>query len=689
MKILYTLTLSLLIIIPCSSQSYSNLINLGIDNQNVIQDYSYCNGELVLLMGHICDEIDECFSLHSVDSSNGKIDSTYFDENFIFPGNNRSLLIDNNRIIISSQADDNNLNNIELSRLITFNDSLKTYRHFTDQDTIRYINDGILKHKGDYYLWGEGRNLIIDLPIGHIVKLDSSLTIVKDAWYFNRGSDRSHLNDLQVQPDGNMTFLVKSDGPIGPNTGRTDSLHFIKIDTSGKIINEITIEEGMNINRNFLTLRNGNYVIMNFRETVFGRVQCLDQVTGDVIWDWELPKGKFNEFNRFSIRDYVEMSNGDIVVCGVTQEVLDGIWDDSRFTAIAARLSPEGELIWFRRFLVPNETNPEEKGPYHFDILTRVFERADSTLCFLGESTQFNETPPNMQYAWILALDENDCYRGNCSDTIVIDKRLEDKLRFELGAKWTYERVSYISQRIDFQTYEIIDTLTMDNMPCYVIDNGVTFCTTDNKILVPDDRLDGGYQLIYDFDALSNYSFQCYDRDQSQPLDYEVHIDSIRSESIADGQLYNLYYLDARCDIGPIVYEGIGSSNIEPFPCVDFCNEVADPPLFEMTQLRCFENSTQSYRFVDYACDSIWMMTTVNVEELDIRDHVLYPNPTHDIVYIENPEHNLSYRLTNIHGQVMEQGSYSSSGINLPSEGVYFVTLINDGIERTQRVVRY
>ena len=83
------------------------------------------------------------------------------------------------------------------------------------------------------------------------------------------------------------------------------------------------------------------------------------------------------------------------------------------------------------------------------------------------------------------------------------------------------------------------------------------------------------------------------------------------------------------------------------------------------------------------------MMTTVNVEELDIRDHVLYPNPTHDIVYIENPEHNLSYRLTNIHGQVMEQGSYSSSGINLPSEGVYFVTLINDGIERTQRVVRY
>ena len=250
-----------------------------------------------------------------------------------------------------------------------------------------------------------------------------------------------------------------------------------RIDTSGKIINEITIEEGMNINRNFLTLRNGNYVIMNFRETVFGRVQCLDQVTGDVIWDWELPKGKFNEFNRFSIRDYVEMSNGDIVVCGVTQEVLDGIWDDSRFTAIAARLSPEGELIWFRRFLVPNETNPEEKGPYHFDILTRVFERADSTLCFLGESTQLNLTPPNMQYAWILALDENESYRGNCSDTIVIDKRLEDKLRFELVAKWTYEFECRIPNEVSFVTFEITDTLTIDSFECFVINDFDTMCT--------------------------------------------------------------------------------------------------------------------------------------------------------------------------------------------------------------------
>ncbi|MDA8693388.1 T9SS type A sorting domain-containing protein, partial [Saprospiraceae bacterium] len=407
--------------------------------------------------------------------------------------------------------------------------------------------------------------------------------------------------------------------------------------------------------------------------------------TGDVVWDWELPKGNFNEFNRFSIRDYVEMSNGDIVICGLVQEVLDGIWDDSRWTAIAARLSPEGELLWFRRFLVPNETNPEEKGPFHFDILTRVFEREDKTLCFLGESTQFNTTPPLMQYAWILALDEDDCYKGNCNDTIVVDKRLTNKLKFELGATWTYERE--FSFRVDFETFEITDTLTIDDMPCFVINNGITFCTDENKILVPDGRLDGGYQLIYDFDEMNNYISQCYDSRQELPIDYDVIVDSVRSESIADNQLINTYYLTNNCVNGSTIYEGIGSSYAQPIACIDFCNDLGDPIFFELTHLRCFENSTESYRFVDYACDSVWMTTsTIDI----IQDpFVLYPNPTNDVVYIKDAEHDLYYRLISIQGQVISQGRYTSSGITLPYNGLFYITMIRDDHEWTERVVRY
>ena len=692
MKIMNYLQSIVIFLITCNlvcSQSYSRLIDHGFDNQHIVQDIQVDSYSLVALMGHICNDLDDCFTINYFNQKNGELENIYLDTNKIDIGNFHALIVEKDRVVVSSHDDNNGFDKIMVNVISGESSEIET-NIFLESDTIQYINDGILEHKGAYYIWGEGRDLNIDEPIGHIVKLDSSLTIVKDAWYYNRGTFRSHLNDLQVQPDGNMTFLIKSDGPPGSGSERTDSTHLIKIDTSGSIIKDITIEEGMDINRNFYTLRNGNYVIMNFRETIYGSVQCLDHETGDVVWDWELPKGNFNEFNRFSIRDYVETSNGDIVICGLVQEVLDDIWDDSRWTAIAARLSPEGELLWFRRFLVPNETNPEEKGPYHFDILTRVFEREDSTLCFLGESTQYNLTPPNMQYAWIMALDEDDCYKGNCSDTIVVDKRLTNKLKFELGAKWTYERAWNIANRVDFETFEITDTLTIDNMKCYVINNNTTFCTDDNKVLVPDNRLDGGYQLIYDFDELDSFKFQCYDRTQEIPLEYNVIIDSIKSESIADGSLLNFYYLSSICSSGPDserIIEGIGSSIGQVISCIDICNDLGDPVAYELTKLRCFDNGTESYRFVDYACDSIWM--TTSTEELMQEPFVLYPNPTNDVVYVEDGAYDLSYRLINIQGQVISQGDYTARGISLPYQGLFYITIMTDDGEWTKRVVRY
>ena len=695
MRISFIIFSYLIIYSNSISQSFTELIDHGFDNQHIVHDFHVRGDSLIILMGHICNDLDDCFTISFIDLKSGELKDIYLDKNMIDVGNDHSLIIEESRIIISSHDDNNGFDKIMVNILKDELNKIET-NIFLESDTMRYNNDGILKHKGNYYVWGDGANDVISEPNGHIIKLDTTLTKVKDAWYFNRGTFRSYLNDLQVQPDGNLTFLVKSDGPPGSSTERTDSLHLIKIDSSGQVVNEIALEEGMDINRNFYTLRSGNYVIMNFRETIYGRVQCLDHETGEVVWDWELPKGKFNEFNRFSIRDYVEMSNGDIVVCGLTQEVLDGIWDDSRFTAIAARLSPEGELIWFRRFLVPNETNPVETGPYHFDILTRVFEREDGTLCFLGESTQYNLTPPHMQYAWILALDEDDCYKGNCSDTIVVDKCLTNKPKIELGAKWTYERVDYLRGILDFVTYEVTDTLTIDTLSCYIVEEAAgsirmdTLCVDGNRILTPDEELPDGYQLLYDFDVESAFVTEC--ESESNIIESQIEIDSIVTTTIADGQLLTTRFLSGECHYGfrgPYIriFDGIGAAQGGLLRCVDYCDVIADPIDFEIGELRCFENSTESFRFVDYACDSILIRTST--EDILRDPFVLFPNPTDDIVYIENPDHDLTYRLTNIHGQVIAQGVYTTSGIVLPSLGVYFITLISDEGEWTERVVRY
>jgi len=673
------------------TQSYSRLINHGFDNQHLVKDCQVFGDSMICVFNHICNNEFDCYTINTFDLNNGRL--TEFQKiDSVLIGNTDVLIVQDDQIIVSCHDPRNSFNKILINRLSFEQNNVETHI-FLENDTIRFINEGILEHNGAYFVWGEGRNLNTNEPLGHLVKLDSTLSNVLNVWYFNRGSDQNHLTNLQVQPDGNLTFIIKSSGQSGLSNVE-DSLHLIKVDTIGSIVNEISIEEGIrNINRNFLTLKNGNYVIMNFIETVYGQLQCIDSKNGNVLWRWEFPKGNFNEFNKYQVLDYKEANNGDIIICGVIQEVLDNIWDKSMLTAFAARLSDSGELMWFRRFLVPNETNPLEEGPYHFGTLKRILLRKDNSLCFVGESKQFNDSIPDMQYAWVLALDENDCYKGNCSDTIVIEKRLSSRHKFEIGAKWTYERTCEIPNRVDFVTYEVTDTLTINEMPCYIINNGDTICTEDNKVYALDNRLTDGVQLLYDYDATTRFSFECFEPNIGI-TEYNVTIESTATEMIADGQLLKVTYVDTFCASGWIgnfrakVFEGIGANLIEPFPCLDFCNDIATPVTCEVGKLRCFENSTESYRFVNYACDSIWMITSI--ENIIQQKNILYPNPTDDKVYVKHDSQNLSYILTTIHGQVIAKGDYNPKGIQLPFKGIFLLTLINSHNQRsTQRVVRY
>ncbi len=301
-----------------------------------------------------------------------------------------------------------------------------------------------------------------------------------------------------------------------------------------------------------------------------------------------------------------------------------------------------------------------------------------------------------MQYAWILALDEEDCYKGNCSDTIVVDKRLVDKPKIEIGAKWTYETIDYIRGLLDFVVYEVTDTLTIDTLSCYIIEQNLsgrsdTLCVDGNRMLTPDQDFESGYQLLYDFDVDSTFNFDCMSGGGTL-YETQIEVDSVVTATIADGQLITARFLSGECHFGfrgPYlrIFDGIGAAQGGLLRCIDYCDDLSSPTTFEIGELRCFENSTESFRFVDYACDSILIRTST--EDVSRDPFVLYPNPTYDIVYVQNPEYDLSYRLTNIHGQVVAQGIYTTLGVVLPSQGVFFITLISDEGEWTERVVRY
>ena len=59
----------------------------------------------------------------------------------------------------------------------------------------------------------------------------------------------------------------------------------------------------------------------------------------------------------------------------------------------------------------------------------------------------------------------------------------QSKPKFELGAKWTYEQIVRVPPKVDFVTYEIIDTLTIDSMSCYMLDQfNIVFCVDGNRV---------------------------------------------------------------------------------------------------------------------------------------------------------------------------------------------------------------
>ena len=679
------LIVSVLLIPVSDAQSYSQLIDHGFDNQHLIRDYWYKCDSLIILMNHRCENSFDCFTINNLNVNVPDSVAYYLNLDDKKAGNFHALIVEDDRMIVSSHDDNNGFDKIVINQLDLRYDSLITHE-FLSEDSIRYINDGVLEYLGEYYVWGEGRDLKTNIPNGHVIKLDSSLTKIIGQWYYSYGDRSSHLTDLQIQPDGHLSFLLESDTEINVN----DSLRIIKIDTAGQIVDQLSIAEGLNnIRGTFHTLRNGNYVIMNFRETIFGRVQCIDHQTHDVLWDYEFPKGKFNEFNDWSIWDYHEADNGDIIACGFVMEIIDDKWGGPQIVAYALRLTQDGDYVWLKRFLVPNETNPDVTGPYHYNNFTHVMERDNGQLLLLGESTQINRPPPNQQYAWILALDENDCYKGNCSDTVIIDKRLSNKLKYELGAKWTYERVWNGSSRVDFQTFEVTDTLTIDTLSCFIISDRDTICTIDNRVYFKNinNDLENGLQLLYDFDSNNDYNTQCNQFGYGAQ-NYNISVDSITTETIVDGQLINVHYLSDECyPVERKIYEGIGSSYSYPFPCANFCNDFSSPAIYELTTLRCFENATEHYQFVDYACDSIWM--SVSTDEIAHKPYVLYPNPTNGIVYIEQAPRNLKYVVTDLQGRLVFQGLYNNKGIRIVEQGVFFIKFYTDEFSWTEKVVSF
>lgn len=83
-----------------------------------------------------------------------------------------------------------------------------------------------------------------------------------------------------------------------------------------------------------------------------------------------------------------------------------------------------------------------------------------------------------------------------------------------------------------------------------------------------------------------------------------------------------------------------------------------------------------------------------SVRPHNLSDIKIYPNPTHDKLYIQHntDEENLSYQILNMYGQCLETGQLQSDELSLApyAEGVYFIRLFSKNQPvKTEKIIKH
>ncbi len=90
-----------------------------------------------------------------------------------------------------------------------------------------------------------------------------------------------------------------------------------------------------------------------------------------------------------------------------------------------------------------------------------------------------------------------------------------------------------------------------------------------------------------------------------------------------------------------------------------------------ITKLRCFENDSVEYHFVNYPCDSTWL--TVSIHDLEATYEIVYPNPTSGIIHISGNEKEVPYELYDLQGMKIQSGICRDGEILIENKGMYFL----------------
>lgn len=513
--------------------------------------------------------------------------------------------------------------------------------------------------------------------------------------------------DLQWTEDGNLIILNQRDD--GAGAGDPDHYDLIKLDTAGNIVNQYTEEERGWAPHSLLASSTGDiYFSSDLEQGVTfpspdGIVNKLDADMEEVEWSLWLPSDPFTNGREYEVHDLHEAANGDILACGTTWDATDGTVLDLHGTwnGFIARISTEGELLWLKVYRHPSHLVPQtELGRYKESILRKIEETPSGEIIAVGDvgyrSLQIIELGLEeglKRDIWLLSADSMGCIAGEeCEEIIVLDGINENEANFHIGTKWTYELEYFSPPRLVPHTNEIIGLTTLNDTLAYVIDNGITITSLEYMHVSGDsiyfwDSIEERFQLNFDFSATTAYETtwtgHCY---SSEIGDAFVEVDSIVQvevqDHIVDVQYLDVSYSSAYPNMAARVYTGIGNDYTLKLGLAEDCDYN-----WRINKLRCFENGSEFYNFVDYPCDSVIIIVDVNEVET-MKPYELYPNPSKGLVNIKGlGSQAVAYKLYDAAGRLVKTGEIHHEALYIDKAGIYFLEIDNKGLRQTMRVM--
>lgn len=573
------------------------------------------------------------------------------------------------------------------------------------------INSGI-EVIGNYrYLYGKISN-----PFGipdsvHIVKIDLDGNEL-DRFYYTYGDTRIYINNLQATYDGNLAFIMQIRGKRPGINNTFDGYQLTKIDTMGNILDTFVFKDSYKQPNRILSLSNGGYVFssidhpitgLDLFTTGYGLINKMNATMDSLDWSLTLPNNQLVDGRHYSMSDYIEAANGDIIACGnafdSTDTELDtGVADkNSTWSGFIVRLTPDGEIRWLRLYKNDNYLLPHnEYGKFRPSRLHKIVELPDGRFVAAGDvyvtSTQLSaidEFETEAFHLWLLMVDENGCLEGyDCEEIIRLNQNASSD--YSLGDEWIYEEESYYgggNSKTSYKSVTIQDTLFDGTHTNYVLGAQGTFYVEDSKMYFWDEHYQE-FVMYYDWESTTSYDIKYYDPFRQSDEMATVIIDSITYRHFGNDSLRVQHvhiensgtYEDG---YNEVVYQGVGASSrgVKFILGCGLCDHSS-----YITVLRCFKNDSKTYQFVPYACDSTWL--TSSIKEVDEDKVQIYPNPTRDKVYISGIDTDIEYELFTSSGHLVTKGITEEKMINLVSSGLFIIKLKIDNNWIVKRVVK-